>query len=82
MTPRDCSLSSLGGMELKICNPNIVSCYSLRLDWKDNRLAFIFLKDESARNTISRIMLEDIWIPKIQYLLVYEEDIKYISFTL
>ena len=49
--------------------------FSLTLEWKDNRLDFKFLKDDDARNVISRDMLKEIWYPKIQYLLSFENNL-------
>ena len=50
--------------------------FSLTLEWKDNRLDFKFLKDDDARNVISRDMLKEIWYPKIQYLLPFENNLQ------
>ena len=47
---------------------------SLRLEWRDNRLMFKFLKDDNDRNVISGDKLEDIWYPKINYLLPFEDN--------
>ena len=49
--------------------------FSLTLEWKDNRLDFKFLKDENARNVISADKLREIWYPKIQYLLPFEDNL-------
>ena len=50
--------------------------FSLKMEWKDKGLSFNFLKDDDARNTISDDQLEYIWHPKIQYLVVFEDDIR------
>ena len=49
--------------------------FSLKLTWKDKRLDCKFLKDENHKNALSKALLDQIWFPNIQYLLVFEDSL-------
>ena len=52
-----------------------ISLSSLRLEWRDNRLDFKFLKDDNERNVISGAKLEHIWHPRIHYFMEFEDHL-------